>query len=198
MSIEFSENFPLNNQQVQGALDKLAEPKGRSAFYLNSYPHLVSVVARLDRTRKDSDVCLAHLAYGWMPTALTRVELSRFHNNDTTLLSELTELCPAAVGHFLHSFSKAPINDSWVGTSKAFHFARPDLFPIWDSRIAGLLGASQHYQVAAEGVYETYVLKVVSWAKEQPQLADWVAQSLGYTVSAVRALELVLFTAGQE
>lgn len=32
------------------------------------------------------------------------------------------------------------LNNSVVGTSKLLHFFRPDLFPIWDSRIAKLFG----------------------------------------------------------
>ena len=42
-----------------------------------------------------------------------------------------------AAYRFLQAIDEvAPINRSWVGTSKFLHFLNPEIFPIWDSRVA--------------------------------------------------------------
>src|SRR5258708_7520084 len=38
-------------------------------------------------------------------------------------------------------------NNSVVGTSKFLHFVAPEVFPIWDSRIAAVFGFRHGYQI---------------------------------------------------
>ena len=74
-----------------------------------------------------------NFVYGWMPTILTIhgddlsdqiVILNNLKNKNIIPDSDAMEML------------KSAFNNSIVGTSKLMHFVRPDLMPIWDSKVS--------------------------------------------------------------
>ena len=112
----------------------------RTVFYCAAYPHLLRVVACLDDDlRHEALWATAHIAYGWMPTALTSVETDNFGIPNGSIFAAIRANGPAKC--LLDQMDDvAPINRSWVGTSKLLHFVNPERFPIWDTRVAGRFG----------------------------------------------------------
>ena len=71
--------------------------------------------------------------------------------------------------------NNSPVNNSWIGLSKVLHFINPDIFPIWDSRVAKCFNMLYPYQFNKKDIYES---------------------ESNYGISQVRALEFLLFTIG--
>lgn len=126
MPIDFPEQLPLDDVAISTALARIKDPSPRTRFYLTSYPILLSIVASLDPGSRSSDVALAHLAYAWMPAALKATQFNQF--DPQTLNGALAILNKTNFLNFITNLREPPINDSWVGSSKAFHLVRPCLF----------------------------------------------------------------------
>jgi hypothetical protein len=90
------------------------------------------------------------------------------------------------------------LNNSVVGTSKLLHFVRPDLFPIWDSRIAKLFGFrnDRHNTPAA---YLGYFELIHVWCSSTHTFPEALRQILtndspeGDPISRIRLTEYVCF-----
>jgi len=114
---------------------------------------------------------LAHAVYGWMPTILKSYNLNGLAVADIR-------------GGFLPE--KPALNNSWVGTSKLFHFLAPEVWPIWDSRVALHFGLPRSDQHNRRDVYEDYTGFMRSEAAIQGNPTNY---------SNLRFLELCLFSA---
>lgn len=114
---------------------------------------------------------LAHAVYGWMPTIL------KSYNLDGLCVEDIR-------GGFLPE--EPALNNSWVGTSKMFHFLAPDVWPIWDSRVALHFGLPRSDQHNRRDVYQNY-----------SEFMRFEAQSSTNPTnnSNLRFLELCLFSA---
>ncbi|MBR1236628.1 DUF6308 family protein [Bradyrhizobium sp. AUGA SZCCT0182] len=113
--------------------------------YSNGYFALRALIR--DRTDPSDEQQLqgaAYAVYGWMPTILKNADnllpLSKFVVNlrDVSVVDARVIVSRVPV-HELASLLFS-VNKSVVGTSKLLHFLLPNLFPIWDSRIARLFG----------------------------------------------------------
>lgn len=120
----------------------------RHDAYGHTYRALIKLAsASNDDSNCDAALSLACAVYGWMPTifkggekirelgpafSLEKVRSIKSWEEAKTFLSEVSDF--------------APINNSWVGTSKFLHFLNPDIFPIWDSRVA----VSFHSKISIE------------------------------------------------
>ena len=99
----------------------------------------------------------------------------------------------SAVRRCLAQIDKSPINNSWVGLSKTLHFMNPEVFPIWDNKIARLFGVTN---MSNKDAYCDYLLfvhryKNASFIDEAIEnCEDWP----NYHMSRARTFELLLFT----
>ncbi len=86
------------------------------------------------------------------------------------------------------------LNNSVVGTSKLLHFVRPDLFPIWNSRIARLFGFlnGRHNTPAA---YLGYFELLHVWCSSADTFPEALQQILANPISRIRLTEYCLFLA---
>jgi hypothetical protein len=84
-----------------------------------------------------------------------------------------------------------------VGPSKLLHFIRPDLYAIWDSRIFKMYYPNNKstYGIDNPNNYLQYLNNLTELSKQSgiEQLREKVYAILGYPVSALRAIEYVLF-----
>lgn len=167
-------------------------------YYLKSYWSLV----KLAKYTFDDDkhACLRSLAlatYGWMPTIIKRDHFERFQCNDPVHAIKAVKN-PQEAEKFIGTMCKdAPINNSWVGTSKLMHFLNPEIFPIWDSKIAVIFGFKS-YSYNKKAAYLEYVQfmhsQVANAGNQFSGMAKLIKDRYGYWPSDIRCLEFYLFT----
>jgi hypothetical protein len=165
--------------------------------YIISYPYMIAFFASKEVIRAEDLVCGAHMVYGWMPTIL---ELYTDKGNlnlgqAAELLSSVNKGGGISDGD-MTNLSKL-INNSLVGASKLLHFISPDIFPIWDSKVFMFVFNTRphNYRVNKIENYRKYI-EVLSRLREDPRfesLHNSMNQKIGYEVSPLRALELVMY-----
>lgn len=165
--------------------------------YIVSYPHLLSYFAAKTTLGPEDVVRGAHMAYGWMPTILelypdpAKIDLAaaadildKARQNGTLSDPEIGQLADL-------------VNNSLVGASKLLHFVAPDSFAIWDSKVyAFVFNERPHnYRVSQVAKYRSY-LDQLSTLQKDPRFNQFhssVKRKVGYTVSPLRALELIMY-----
>ena len=169
----------------------------RDNSYIVSYPHILAHFARMDVLSESDFVCGAHIVYGWMPTVLDlnpggfKLDLKsgseiltaakkagRVADSDLELLAKL-------------------VNNSLVGASKLLHFVAPKAFAIWDSKIYSFVfeEPAHNYRVNKVSKYREYMTELER-IKRRPGFDTFhesVQSKVGYQISALRAIELVMF-----
>ncbi len=165
--------------------------------YILSYPHILGYFTGKKTFDSADMVRGAHMVYGWMPTVL---ELYPEPPNrdlaagagilakakDTGVLSD-EEIASLA----------ALVNNSLVGASKLLHFVAPDHFAIWDSKIYAFVFHKKphNYRVNEVANYRRYHSLLAS-IRSDPRFDAFhesVNGKIGYEVSPLRAIELVMF-----
>lgn len=178
------------------SLDKLIQDSKNveKDKYTSVYPHLISYFKGKETITKDDFICGAHMVYAWMPRILT------LHSG---ALEEAISTINKAKG--VGSIQKgeieiiqSAINNSVVGASKLLHFISPERFPIWDSKVYSYLYPDckpYGYKVNHAQRYLEYVELIdhVVNKKGFKVMHDNVNNRLNYDVTAVRAVELVMF-----
>ncbi|MEH6521491.1 hypothetical protein [Sulfitobacter sp.] len=183
-------------------LDELSNDTARlhleSHSYFPSHRALMRLASRVDDDpQNDGLLSLSCAVYGWMPTILKNW---KFENFGVEFPVEVVKgLNDAEAGkEFLSKIDAvSPINNSWVGLSKLLYFLNPELFPIWDSRIAKHFGFNWAGQLNRKDVYISYFMFIHENLKAQQDMlifvADQIEKDHGYRPSAVRCLELIFF-----
>lgn len=90
------------------------------------------------------------------------------------------------------------INNSIVGASKLLHFVSPERFAIWDSRVARYLhGPITAYRLNRTRVYRAYLTACAETVADPAFAAvhDRINEQVGYPVTPLRAVELVMYAA---
>ena len=170
--------------------------------YIKVYPFLISYFRDLEKIDEKHVICGAHMVYGWMPTVLKRMHWNPDTQEELRIAAKI--LNEARQGKLLtqsevHLLSEL-INNSVVGASKLLHFVSPNLYPIWDSRVYRFIYKKEPYHNAVNNI-ENYI----EYAEYTRDLAldpktravhEAVEHRLGYTVTKVRAIELIMFLNG--
>ncbi len=165
--------------------------------YILSYPHILSYFSAKTTFDAADMVRGAHMVYGWMPTIL---ELYPEPPNPdlaagAALLTKAKAtgaLCDQEIASLA-----ALINNSLVGASKLLHFVAPDQFAIWDSKIYAFVFEKKPYNYRVNEVanYRSY-LNMLSRIRSDSRFKAFHASvngKIGYAVSPLRAVELVMF-----
>ncbi|MDE0310451.1 MAG: hypothetical protein OXI60_11585 [Acidiferrobacterales bacterium] len=180
-------------------------------YYIRSYPYLLRSCKVLyeqtksnTETEDDAILAIAHIAYSWMPTVLKSCELKEAqiaqHKKDQTILDAFRISCEEAK-HFAAGFEHSPINDSWIGLSKALHFINPKVFPIWDSNVARSfetnISSSKKKQKKDYLCYFEFCHSHLDLPSVK-KIQDYFAEHKKYEISRIRAVEYILFISGQK
>jgi hypothetical protein len=91
------------------------------------------------------------------------------------------------------------INNSLVGVSKLLHFVNPDQYAIWDSRVALYFDPNiSYYLMHHPATYRRYLQACFDVTKHHrfPELHQSIIAKVGRPVSALRAVEIVMYTNG--
>lgn len=164
--------------------------------YIRAYRHMLSSLEALDEFAESDFIRAAHMVYGWMPTIL-----EIYADQPLTVAQGAALLTKAkkdgVLSHVELGQLAQLVNHSMVGASKLLHMVNPAAFPIWDSRIYGFVhGQTAHqYRVNNVSAYEHYMLILGELQKDRRfvELRASVNRKMGYPVTALRALEVVMF-----
>ncbi|WP_282125622.1 hypothetical protein [Marinifilum flexuosum] len=160
--------------------------------YLRTYNDFIEFFKSKTEISKHDFVVGAHLIYGWMPTIISfgfdEIEynvqlLNRVKNGELLLEDELESL-------------KRAVNNSIVGVSKILHFIAPENYAIWDSRIHRYVtGKKSSYGVNTVKSFMSYqsLMRELSTDNKVENLRREVIEKIGYEVSRLRAIELIMF-----
>jgi hypothetical protein len=95
---------------------------------------------------------------------------------------------------------KGLMNNSLVGTSKILHFIDPINFAIWDSRVYRYLTKKEpyNYRIGNCKAYMDYLLlcDYLTKQKEFDSLHKKVEKEVGYSITPIRSIELVMYSIG--
>ena len=167
--------------------------------YILSYPYILSYFSDKQTITSGDLVLGAHMVYGWMPTML---ELDMTATKGTSL-HEAAALLTEAKNSELKSEQllalKRMVNNSIVGSSKLLHFVAPSRYPIWDSRIYEFCHKrhGHAYQINSIDNFLAYRSELLALTNHPrfPAFHSSVIAKVGYPVSSLRALELMMFLA---
>jgi hypothetical protein len=176
-------------------LPRLGEPQNQ--IYQRSYREFVRQAQALRPIDEAAVVLVAALAYSWMPRTLrlgSDLDLAAAAN-----ILEAARRSEALTAHSFEGLATA-LGGSPVAASKLLHFFHPELYPIWDSRVWRALDwHSAEVRANAGRRYLDYVglVRSIIGQPDFHEVHHHVERTIGYPVSRVRALELLLFLSGQ-
>jgi hypothetical protein len=165
-----------------------------NAFYDQSYKALIELGANVCGNGDGLDVlALAHAVYGWMPTILKNYELEVLATMPVARVKAIKDIGCAI--ELLDDWlpSRPPINNSWVGTSKMLHFLNPEVFAIWDRRVAGRFEMKAYSLHRNRKHYLEYLKFCHEFMKAKASDLDHYRAAHMPNVSRLRALELIMF-----
>ena len=164
---------------------------------LQSYRYLRDYFASKSTLTAADVVCGAHMSYGWMPTILD-LYLNK-QNIDLNAAADYLNLARES-GSLPDTELKqlaSLINNSFVGASKLLHFVAPKHFAIWDSRVYAFVYENRpyNYRVNDFSNYRKYLklLQDLQLDGRFPAFHTSVNKKVGYAVTPMRALELVMY-----
>ena len=165
--------------------------------YIISYPYILAYFQNKDSYHEGDVVCGAHIVYGWMPTILDLY----LKDKSLNLAKAAKLLTQVRQGYTLDDYElevlTGLINNSLVGTSKMLHFIAPEKYAIWDSKICQfyLKKKAHQYRINNVMTYKSYlsILSELQRDDRFPAFHESVNNKLGYKVSGLRALELIIF-----
>lgn len=168
----------------------------KDTSYITSYPHLIGYFADKKKITEADVACGAHMAYGWMPTILKLRPDNSFDLKSAaatlTKARRLRELSRAEI-----SALSRLINNSLVGASKLLHFVAPNSFAIWDSKVYSFVYKQRPHNFRVNNVdrYIEYltILKSLAKCTGFKNFHSSVKRKVGYDISPMRSLELVMF-----
>ena len=160
-----------------------------------TYPEFVKYFADLEVIKLHNLIIGANFTYGWMPTML------KFKSNDFG--SSVAILNKAKHGDLITEAELVTlrdfINNSVVGTSKLLHFVAPSVYAIWDSRVYRYINERDHYgDMIKPQNYFAYIENCTELVQHRdfPRVHDSMKRKLGYSVSPLRSVELVMHLKG--
>ena len=165
-----------------------------NAFYDQSYTALRELGANVRGGGDGLDVlALAHAVYGWMPTILKNYQLEVLASMPVACIKATKNIGGAI--ELLDDWlpSRPPINNSWIGTSKMLHFLNPEVFAIWDSRVARRFEMKVFSLNGNRKYYIEYLKFCHEFMKAKASDLDHYRAAHMPNVSRLRALELIMF-----
>lgn len=149
----------------------------------------------LSRIETQHVVIGAHFVYGWMPTILKLRHVNL--EQAVEILNNVKQQRDITDNDILQLINL--INNSLVGVSKLLHFINPTQYAIWDSRVVSYFDPHiSYYHMHQPITYRRYVQACfeVSNHDNFSAVHQAINKKIGRPVSALRAIELVMYTGG--
>ena len=188
----FKQTVSINKLQQD---EQKIEIKKKSDYM--SYPFFLEYFSKLQKITKSDLVIGINFTYGWMPT------MFEFKNIDE--LDKVVELLNKAWKGVVLSLEelelmKSCLNNSIVGSSKLLHFVKPELYPIWDSRVHFYLTKDMKKKVHLNSC--SSYLDFIDFCHYITQedgfalLKTSIERKVGYAMTAIRTAELIMYHNG--
>lgn len=187
----FKQNIPLDKFFRDGNNFEIK----RQSDYI-SYPEFLKYFNDLKTITRHNLTIGINFTYGWMPTIFD----FRSDNFEEALqiLNEAKRGSKLTVANL--DLLKGLLNNSLVGTTKLLHFIKPDNFAIWDSRVYRYLTNKEphHNSISNSKTYLDYLsfCDYLTKQKEFNSLQKSIEDQVGYTMTAFRIAELVMYSNG--
>ena len=170
--------------------DAVPEPDASTEVYF----HFLGYFSALEWIEAHHFVVGASFTYSWMPTML------RLRNTEFERAAKiLNQARDVFIDEATFEQLVETVNHSVIGVSKLLHFAAPNSYPIWDSRVARYLDPKMTYETLNRvSTYYGY-LSLCQTLAGLPRFERFhraVNLKTGRAVSAMRAIELVMYTKG--
>jgi hypothetical protein len=173
----------------------------RSNSFVISYPHFIAYFNSKEIISVSDFIIGAHFAYGWMPTMLEIYT----DNPDRDLQNGVAILNRVKNGEIItdndFNFLIRVVNNSLVGTTKLLHFISPQVYGIWDSRVYSYFYQEKAYNYRVNKIenYREFLRKCdeIRGDTRFGEFHQSVNNKMGYDVSAVRAIEVIMFLNGE-
>lgn len=161
-----------------------------------SYTEFLNYFSNLKVITKHNLIIAINFTYGWMPTIFEfksnkfdeALEVLNNIKKGRTVTSDNLDLL------------KGLMNNSLVGTSKILHFIDPINFAIWDSRVYRYLTKKEpyNYRIGNCKAYMDYLIlcDYLTKQKEFDSLHKKVEKKVGYSITPIRSIELVIYSIG--
>jgi hypothetical protein len=162
--------------------------------YLMSYPHFIDYFNNVKTITFHELTIGINFTYGWMPTIFD------YRDNQFTIVLEILNKLKAGIipNNDELIFLRNHFNNSLVGTSKLMHFIKPDVVPIWDSRVYKYLtDETPHgYRVDNVNNFRQYLgfcnTLILDQRFKQARLN--IEAIVGYSMSPMRIADLVMYS----
>jgi hypothetical protein len=163
-----------------------------------SYKHFVAFFKDAGEITPHEVVIGASFTYSWMPTTLTLRHEDQLENVAAYLeaVRHGNDLDRESL-----SLINSVVNNSMIGTSKLLHFVNPGRYVIYDKWVdTYLYGKPSDAHLYSVEHYMSFTCGCRRSVEDKRFKAvhQHVNASLGYDVSALRALELVMFLTAKE
>lgn len=182
--------------------------------YIFSYPYILEFFSTKFNSKNALDkhdfICGIHMIYGWMPRILTLNPIDDLDNIITIL--NTTQKKQEISDKDLLKLAKPIDGSSVIGTSKLLHFIAPDSFAIWDNNVHEFICSKK---LIDNNIYKKNIYPSKNKEKEYVQIPNYraylnllikiqenskfndfhnsVNTKIGYKVSPLRAIELIMF-----
>lgn len=161
--------------------------------FSQNYSEIISYFKRKEALLKQDIIVASYMVYGLMPTMLKNIAVS---DDNILTLNEVRNKGEITKEDILKLIKIT--NNSVVGLSKLLHIIKPEKYAIWDSRIYKLLKAhdlTQGKYINNADEYINYIRNMKAWTSLDSftRVHKIVEQKLGKDVSALRALELIMY-----
>lgn len=161
--------------------------------YIKTYQSLVSFCSMQYPFNEKTFLQASLMTYGWMPTTF---KIKGDINKSILAVNRLIE--KEEPDPDLMAVAQKTINNSIVGLSKLLHFAKPAVFPIWDSRIASIQFDIKHqYAYNKPQPYKMYfelIHNAIASSDIVTEIRNYAKERIPYQVTDVRAVEFYIFS----
>lgn len=188
--------MPLSLSEAE--IDEIADP---NSHYHRAYVALLWLGKKIEDDQDGLGLHgLALAAYGWMPTILKERDLNHLGPLLTSIVALVRRSTMENAEQLIHALPQSIIRGSWVGTSKILHALNPEVFPIWDSRVAAALGLYRRQLYESRERYLEYT-RYAHYRRNDAIVAQvrnaFSERQLAYVPTPIRVVDLVLFHRGK-
>ena len=168
----------------------------KSLYY--SYRFFLEYFSKLKKITESELVIGINFTYGWMPTMF---EFKNFENLDKVveILNKAWKGADLSLDEL--ELMKSCLNNSIVGSSKLLHFVKPELYPIWDSRVHNYLNEDLKKKAPLYSC-QSYIdflnfSRYISREDGFTPIKSSIEKKVGYEMTAVRTVELIMYLNGK-
>lgn len=168
----------------------------RADSYVLSYRAIVNHFRSISEFSVSDFVLAAHAVYGWMPTIL-ELGVDNLEELEAAVIALNHARRQRLSDEQIEELARV-VNGSLVGAIKLLHFTAPDFYALWDSNVYGFVFENRkphHYRLRDVRQYREFerTLQPLLNDSRFPQFHERVNEKVGYPVSRLRALDLVMF-----